>query len=149
MSKEPKLTEDQKRLMKMAIAKREARLQAIRKTQGGEGVKPKVTLPKFTWDKDWCYDCGMEAPCDYLAVDWSGIPWVRYEECYVINNHVRIGERLEWRVIVKTDQGRCADRDLTLHTRYQISNYEWVCILTKVKPWKNILKCMNWLGQWN
>jgi hypothetical protein len=51
MPKEKKMTEEQKRLLKIEIAKREARIQSIRKTQGGEGVKPTVTLPKFSWDK--------------------------------------------------------------------------------------------------
>jgi len=38
-------------LLKIEIAKREARIQSIRKTHGGEGVKRTVTLPKFSWDK--------------------------------------------------------------------------------------------------
>lgn len=51
MPKEKKLTEEQKRLLKIEVAKRYARIQSIRKAQGGESVKPTVTLPKFSWDK--------------------------------------------------------------------------------------------------
>jgi hypothetical protein len=58
MPKEKKMTEEQKRLLKIEVAKCEARIQSIRKTQGGEGVKPTVTLPKFSWDKkgEYGYD---------------------------------------------------------------------------------------------
>lgn len=68
--------------------------------------------------------------CDYLAVDWTGQAWVRYEECYIIGKSIKIGER-DWRVIVSTDKGCCADADHKTYVRHRISNEEWVCILGK------------------
>ena len=69
----------------------------------------------------------MEIPCDYLATDWTGIPWVRYEQCYIIDGKVNVGFR-EPRLIQATDMGRCRDDDPTPHIRYRLSEYEWICL---------------------
>ena len=71
----------------------------------------------------------LDAVCEYLAVDWTGIPWVRLEECYVIDNAILIGQRPEKRVIIVTETGKCRDGDQNNHMRYRIGKYEWVCIL--------------------
>jgi hypothetical protein len=71
--------------------------------------------------------------CDYWSVDWTGIPWVRFEQCYVIDNKVKIGQR-EWRVILSIDNGRCSDDDPSQHLRYKISDKEYVCIVKKGNP---------------
>lgn len=70
-----------------------------------------------------------QIPCDYLAVDWTGIAWVRYEECYRVNGKIYIGVRPDPRTPIKTEQARCRDADPKSYTRYQIGELEWVCII--------------------
>ena len=70
----------------------------------------------------------METPCDYLAIDWTGVSWVRYEQCYIIGDKVSIGSRNDLRIIEATDNGRCRDSDPSVHKRFRLSQYEWVCI---------------------
>jgi hypothetical protein len=67
-------------------------------------------------------------PCDYLAVDWSGIPWVRFEECYRVDGKIYIGQRSEGRVPMTMDNGRCRDDDHKTYPRYRIGEREWICI---------------------
>ena len=43
--------EDNTESAKLKMAREYARLQNIRHTQGGESTRPKVTLPRFSWDK--------------------------------------------------------------------------------------------------
>lgn len=70
----------------------------------------------------------MMPNCDYMAVDWSGYNWVRFEHCRLIEGYVRIGAR-DFRRIISTDRGRCRDSDKKAYVRYKIGEVEWVCIL--------------------
>ena len=76
----------------------------------------------------------MPVTCDYLAVQWDGITWVRHETCQFAKKHdgvdgVYIGARLEFRPIESMDQGRCADADAKSYARYKIGDREWVCVI--------------------
>ena len=41
-----------KHRLKIELAKREARIQKIRQTQGGEDKKMKISLARMSWDKN-------------------------------------------------------------------------------------------------
>jgi len=76
----------------------------------------------------------MPVYCDYLAVQWDNISWVRYEMCQFAKragvDGVFIGARiLEFRPIESMDQGKCRDMEKTTHARYKIGDKEWVCVL--------------------
>ena len=67
--------------------------------------------------------------CDYMAIDWQGFNWVRYEYCHVVEGGLTIGARREVRRIQKTEQGRCRDSDPKSYVRYVIGDREWICVL--------------------
>jgi hypothetical protein len=77
----------------------------------------------------------MPVICDYLAVQWDGIIWVRHEMCqFAKRDHdsvdgVYIGARLQFKPIQSMDQGRCADADKKAYARYKIGDQEWVCVI--------------------
>jgi len=77
----------------------------------------------------------MPVLCDYLAVQWDGIVWVRHEHCQFAKTDdgidgVYIGARIfDFRPIQSIDQGRCADADKKTYPRYKIGDKEWVCVI--------------------
>jgi hypothetical protein len=77
----------------------------------------------------------MPVVCDYLAVQWDNISWVRHEMCQFAKNEygidgVFIGARvLEFRPIQSMDQGRCSDADKKSYPRYKIGDKEWICVI--------------------
>ena len=77
----------------------------------------------------------MPVICDYLAVQWDGIVWVRHEMCQFAKRDydgidgVYIGARLQFRPIQSMDQGRCSDADKKAYARYKIGDQEWVCVI--------------------
>jgi len=78
----------------------------------------------------------MPVSCDYLAVQWDGIVWVRHEMCQFAKRDdgvdgVYIGARNEFRAILSMDQGRCADMDKNSYARYKIGDKEWVCYIKR------------------
>jgi hypothetical protein len=76
----------------------------------------------------------MPVICDYLAVQWDGIAWVRHEQCQFAKRDdgidgVYIGARLEFRPIESLDRGKCSDADKKVYARYKIGDKEWVCVI--------------------
>lgn len=67
--------------------------------------------------------------CDYMAIQWDGINWVRFEHCQQVGNDIYVGARTEPRRILQTDQGRCRDMEPKTHVRYRIGDQEWICVL--------------------
>ena len=76
----------------------------------------------------------MPVICDYLAVQWDGVVWVRHETCQFAKRDdgidgVYIGARFEFRPIESMDQGKCSDTDKNSYARYKIGDKEWVCVI--------------------
>lgn len=77
----------------------------------------------------------MPVICDYMAIQWDGVNWVRHETCQFAKRNsdkvdgVYIGARLEFRPIESMDQGKCRDMEKTTHARYKIGDKEWVCVI--------------------
>ena len=77
----------------------------------------------------------MPVTCDYMAIQWDGVNWVRHEMCQFAKRDsdgidgVYIGDRLEFIPIKSLDQGKCRDMEKTTHARYKIGDKEWVCVI--------------------
>jgi hypothetical protein len=76
----------------------------------------------------------MPVSCYYLAEQWDGMLWVRYETCQFAKKDngvdgVYIGARLEFRPIQSLDQGKCRDLEKQTYARYKIGDKEWVCLV--------------------
>lgn len=77
----------------------------------------------------------MAVDCYYLAEQWDGRSWVRYDVCQFAKRDdgvdgVYIGARLEFRPIESMSQGKCLDMETKTHARYKIGDKEWVCVKT-------------------
>ena len=72
--------------------------------------------------------------CYYMAVDWTGNSWVRYETCQVVDDSqgkgIYIGIRLDIRRVIKTEQAPCTGEiNPKSYVRYQIGDKEYICII--------------------